>query len=555
MPCSDCSPTFTAHAALNKFKPSLFSRVRFNQPPLVASERSELTKLVSHAEGELAGYDRAIEKLRQIALALENRKQSLHRQISLAKSLLAPVRKLPPEILCQIFIEHGTENFLVYGGHSNSSVIPGFKIACVCSHWRSVALTTTELWNSICVVIRPSDCMWWYPDAHSALSERLLELSATSPLSVILNIPGNCYIPAVPYILRLLCRQANRWKALRGVCNIASILCSGIDGRRLDSLETFKLAAPPKVTALCIENAPKLHAVALILMDTKQITVPWDQITDLTVGRSSASQIVQSLAKMPKLSKLLVLSCDDEFDDEDEYDHRLVQSHLDSLTIIIRRPLDELAIAALLDALILPKLQSLSIISERGHITNQDECWASNQLPSSILRSSPPLTSFKLEKTWMPSNDLIALLQNMPTLTTVYVSEPSHKEPMINDQLIVNLSFRPDQQPLLKHLASLTLAGCRLSSFSVKVFVEMILSRWKPSYLIQDGIICMRTAKLHVSDGSISFPDVVQLMELRDGGLDIMIEDEDGDVLFGARSHFFSVPRQRSLSIAPVDKV
>ena len=90
-------------------------------------------------------YETTITRLQRVIVSLENEKQNLKRQVHLTKSLLAFIRKLPPEILCQIFIGHGVANLI----KPKSSAVPGLKSATVCSHWRSVAFHTTELWSNI----------------------------------------------------------------------------------------------------------------------------------------------------------------------------------------------------------------------------------------------------------------------------------------------------------------------------------------------------------------------------------------------------------------------
>ncbi len=178
MPCSDCSPPFTVLRKLRNLSPSLFTRARCNQAPLDTSQRTELDELVSQAEKELTACDEAIFKLQGKIIAFQDQKSTLRDHISLAKSLVTPIRKCPPEILRQIFLAHGTTNVL----GCKRVDIPGFKLMSVCSHWRSIAMVTTALWNDIAVSITEHDSAW-HP-SHSLLAEKLLKLSARSLLTV-----------------------------------------------------------------------------------------------------------------------------------------------------------------------------------------------------------------------------------------------------------------------------------------------------------------------------------------------------------------------------------
>src|ERR1700729_4648142 len=69
--------------------------------------------------------------------ALCNRRQML-------ATLLSPVRRLPPELLGEIFRYCLPHDYHEKGAH-NAVMLPSH----VCKHWRDVALSTPPLWTNI----------------------------------------------------------------------------------------------------------------------------------------------------------------------------------------------------------------------------------------------------------------------------------------------------------------------------------------------------------------------------------------------------------------------
>lgn len=523
MPCSHCIPTFRALPKLKECK--LLSKVRSNQFH-AESQRSQLNELVSNAEKDLLKYEETIARLNEMMVTLENERRNLNRQVYFAKSLMAPIRKLPPEILRQIFIAHGDTNSI----DSSGCDVPGLKVASICSHWRAIALDTTALWTDISLVIGKET---HYNQRHVSLVETLLSLSARSCLSI--HIKSESGNTPVPPFLPLICEQATRWKCLTGSCyeqgSVLDALAS-IKGH-LGSLQAFQLMGPFDECSALVEGAPKLDTLALNVIDSKSASIPWNQIVDLTLENSSVAQISQSLLKLPKLENLAVTYL---FDDDD-WDE-LVQSHLNCLSIVLSVQEDETAMTKLFKVLTLSRLRSLSIQCIGQYKTNQGELrWSSNELPSLISRSCHLITSFSLEYTWMCTVDLVALLQCMPALAELTICEPSYEDsdtpPMVNDRFLWSINCHRNQhhnqQPFLTHLTSFTLEVDRLA-FSMSVFVGAIHSRWTPSSLVEDEMACIKTVSLDTND-SIDPSTVRSLLMLRQRGLDIIIGDKDGAVL------------------------
>ena len=526
MLCSNCSPTFTALKKLKEGK--LLSRLRSNQTPS-ALERVELTELVSQAEKEVIKYEETIARLHEMIITYENAKNNLIRQVSLARSLMAPVRRLPPEILRQVFIEHGTANEI----RSLHEHVPGFQLTSICCHWRAVATANTTLWKDITFTIEEES----YPN-HVFLVQTILEFSANARLNVTINCGSSHEDTLAPPALSLLCDQAHRWETFSGFCRInrgpVLDVLSSIQGR-LTSLHTFQFVVPFRRYNVWIQNAPKLHTLTVEKIDVDNALIPLNQLVHFEMRFSLLSEIARSLLKLPNLLTLTVKyprTSRVKTTAGDRVVERLVNSNITALEIVVRDESTEENMASLFDMLVLPKLQSLSIVSTCDYKTNQEDTyWSAHQLPALISRSSALITSFKLDDIWMPPGDLIALLRSMPALTDLFICELSIEDDpsVLTDEFFLNLHCHRDRQPLLTNLTSLTLFGFDLS-FTMRIFVEAIQSRWIPSSLAEDEVACIRTVELHISEDTIDPDSVRSLMALRKRGLDITIEDENGDV-------------------------
>ncbi|KAE9405959.1 hypothetical protein BT96DRAFT_987941 [Gymnopus androsaceus JB14] len=89
-----------------------------------------------------------IRRLYAEIIFLENKKKFSQSLQEGCKSLLAPVRRLPTEILDRIFSLFGARNANRIGD-LNAAHLPGLTIMAVCSRWRSVAASCSALWSNI----------------------------------------------------------------------------------------------------------------------------------------------------------------------------------------------------------------------------------------------------------------------------------------------------------------------------------------------------------------------------------------------------------------------
>ncbi|KAJ7135092.1 hypothetical protein C8R46DRAFT_1139464 [Mycena filopes] len=180
-----------------------------NEPPLEA-ERPFIESIVSGLRGRLARHD---EKMSRSGLRTQLQRRA-HEREALATDLarnaviLSPLRRMPPEILSEIFSWTLPLVWDVTGRGSIDTTKSPWILGCICSRWRTVAITSPALWSSVSV-----DCnVWQAPDASRAVSLLQLQLrrARNSHLRVSFETPPR-YSPHQATLLGLLVERSPVW--------------------------------------------------------------------------------------------------------------------------------------------------------------------------------------------------------------------------------------------------------------------------------------------------------------------------------------------------------
>ncbi|KAL1687801.1 hypothetical protein GGG16DRAFT_61330, partial [Schizophyllum commune] len=141
--------------------------------------------------------------LRPVSTGLQDLEDLLaraERQKNLNKAFVAPVRRLPPELLSQIFLIVTDHHLLRL-----REVRLCRSFARVCSAWRAVALDTPQLWSSVSFWLNGKD-NWQNLFAHE------LQLTRDWPLDVMIHEPLGDRQTTRSWLL--LASQSHRWRTL-----------------------------------------------------------------------------------------------------------------------------------------------------------------------------------------------------------------------------------------------------------------------------------------------------------------------------------------------------
>ncbi|KAJ7926204.1 hypothetical protein B0H13DRAFT_1466506, partial [Mycena leptocephala] len=138
----------------------------------------------------LGRYDSEIQKLQETLQMMLSDRTKLQKYVDGWRSAVSPVRRLPPEILCEIFasfsspMEYPLDSEEELDNLAKSKLL---QISHVCVRWRSVIMDTPGLWSDIAV-----DAYRWTPesDRFMQLLKLCLERGARHPLTLSVHV-GN----------------------------------------------------------------------------------------------------------------------------------------------------------------------------------------------------------------------------------------------------------------------------------------------------------------------------------------------------------------------------
>ncbi|KAF5371441.1 hypothetical protein D9757_009987 [Collybiopsis confluens] len=187
----------------------LLERNRTNAIPESANERLQMNLSVDEAARELERCDQVISELEeQLARLKEWRNHLIRTRIAPKKSLLSPIRKLPPEVLRSIFA-HVKSRILVSGANSGKLRSPVFGLTWVCAHWRAVALSESQMWNDYEVDWRSSQ---YFDPKFIAFMRECFEVRAQhSPIDLALLGNTTTTPSTIHIVLDIVFQSPERW--------------------------------------------------------------------------------------------------------------------------------------------------------------------------------------------------------------------------------------------------------------------------------------------------------------------------------------------------------
>ncbi|KAJ7121846.1 hypothetical protein C8R43DRAFT_1033112 [Mycena crocata] len=355
----------------------------------------------------------------QCMLEMLTRKQKdAARSIRLHRAILSPVRRMPPELLCEIFM-------LSMGG----DLRPPWRLGLVSRFWRQSAILSHNLWS--CIHLQPS----WNGSLLSIKTQ--LTRSDIAPLTVIFD---DFPIQTSALVVDLLLQHCGRWRTLRLVkssVNGADKLLY-IMGGRMRQLERLELECEDydlRIRDDSLTAAPRLREVILTDAALKRfspaVKIPWDQIT-LYRGKyvpARQCEILQAASNLQECS----LAFSIHQPPHDAFPANAAPTSIIDLLRLRRLHLEEEYFLSLLTA---PGLEDLFLYSPRRL----------DRFPAFIQRSSCQLVKLVLVKYYRgTSSDLLNALRALPTLRCLVMEgafdfDPEEHAALFNGLAIVGTS-------------------------------------------------------------------------------------------------------------------
>ncbi|THU78886.1 hypothetical protein K435DRAFT_699142, partial [Dendrothele bispora CBS 962.96] len=152
-PCSKCdTPNF--HPRVSVKSDEILQELRFS---VGFRDHARINSLLHDAEKDLDDYDTEIARLETAISLLKRKRACLEGHMVKYRSLLSPIRRLPPELLSLIFLlcRGELENrFILY---ESGTKMPAVVLTQVCTGWRQVALDTPSIWSNTSFYLGPPE--------------------------------------------------------------------------------------------------------------------------------------------------------------------------------------------------------------------------------------------------------------------------------------------------------------------------------------------------------------------------------------------------------------
>ncbi|KAJ7595350.1 hypothetical protein C8J56DRAFT_382427 [Mycena floridula] len=526
--CSQLSPAVFSSLTVAR-RDDVISLLRNNASSITNITASEIS---ATAQQELQACRSKIREckgekmqLDGLVIFLENQEKGLERICDDWKSFDAPIRRIPVEILRNIFV--------LFDGKSEiagpETKIDGFVLAAVSYHWRVVALGTRALWADISLSPSLDE-----PSKQLEILDRLLQLSGQHPLTF--HLPE--YAPALDArIVDRLLHHSHRWFHADFSFHCPPILDN--PALSLPNLECLELhgdsracrwPTTPKLQALHIDSG--YYAGDLASLPSFSFT-PNDlgtTITYLGLERFPLDTVLQLISRSPNLGRVKLHLCE-------------IKAVTNAALPACHSPLSVLSTSdcpfsfldALFEHLDCPKLTKLT--ASINHPRPSSE----RQFPDLSLQKMLHRTDAKLEclslQRFIISDSMVAqILEQTPFLSALTLYSSSIQlSPSILNRMDANREFSRLMVPNLRHLT--LVLKVHEPAFSTGAFVDMIRSRWVPASTSASQLPVSGLKSVTASfSGQLDDDELSPLKVLKASGMAIVLTDSRGSICLNSDS-------------------
>ncbi|KAJ7633377.1 hypothetical protein DFH06DRAFT_1479633 [Mycena polygramma] len=434
--------------------------LRSNVSPQANMEAS-LRDVICRAPTELKRYDAEIGRLQDAISRLISERTALAAHLDACRSVFAPVRRLPIELLAEIF-QMGVSStkddkplFTTTPGQELDRLAKRslLKLSQVSPLWHEVAIGTPRLWTTI--VINTSQ--WRQPSSHRLLSllRFSLEQSRDSPLKI--RVCGKIEDPGLRFALELLSQHARRWQDVHFGINDGIQHLARAKGN-LPFLKTVGYSTTLEDIDI-FEVAPVLTEVIFYGRPQSIGKLPWRQINRFKYTGDRAMNPVAglSIAKSLGMGAALILNLDLRYIDS-HVEWPAVESNIGNLTLLLELGASssdaKRCVGQLFQSFTAPHLRRLQLKPQKKNDTPL--VWHHEQFLKFSLRSSlyTHLIALTLHAI-ITEEELLQCLSGLPLLEELTVAsedETRLDHILITDSLLERLTLHPDSPSLVPRL-------------------------------------------------------------------------------------------------------
>jgi hypothetical protein len=439
--------------------------------------RSQFSKTISDIEIDISKLDDEMSRLQLFMSQLAARRQSLEGSLKEHRSVVAPIRRIPLEVLSEIFLFCADSNSKCF----DVTQAP-MQLSFVCNKWRRLVISMSQLWSSISL---QGDLGYFRRGEGETCSESIqtdmlrmwLLRSGSSPLTLVIDelwlesdVLTSCIAILIPH--------SHRWRDVTfSLDDTHWEMLSAVKGH-LPQLERFDIdvfenpidgfTIPPDI----FEVTPKLHTITMhYYPESTDWLIPWGQLRCLHFNLYFPMDLARVLQQCSNLARCTIdIYNFDLHGVLDDLDH----SCLKSLHLLLRVQ-DYLRV--LFDILTLRALRDLDIARPLG--AGSTLTLPRNAVASMLDRSSCNLQRLRLFCVQFTGDELVVILKAQPSLVELVVHEPT--SPIVTKRVLKQMTHDISHFPMGLPLVVPNLKRLELFAafaYSDQVILDLIESRW-----------------------------------------------------------------------------
>ncbi|KAK0220474.1 hypothetical protein IW262DRAFT_1556843 [Armillaria fumosa] len=448
--------------------------------PLLDDDRDWILPNIALLEGQLPVYDILLDRLYLVFKGLKRCRATIQRVSKEFSSTLAPIRRLPIDVLRSVFREtqsyRGRPRRSVFGRPTIKFMHDTLTLGQVCGSWRDIVVSSPELWSHINVTFPRLKPGAPSPRNFPPLLKAILLLSGQLPLDICFMSSDRCTSSDEAIeTFSLLLGQHHRWKSasLESPLDLWKQLRASTG--KLAFLESLTLLTlrplmgnpgfSPEVVGDALLDAPNLRKVILHeLIERGSFALP-SQLTHL----AASFTVIHNLHTHTLLEELHLK---ESYDGQVPFLHRITLPKVRRLSV---------SSAKLLQHLCLPSLEDLafdSYVTRNGFANNAAHANADVTavvILSDFIRSSYcSLTSLATGTSIVDASNFIQetlpLLKSLTSLAFQIDSVFKHGfyHTLMSRNLLPNLQNLIMREPSLEMeevaqdaLSTISASGCR----------------------------------------------------------------------------------------------
>ncbi|KAK0474471.1 hypothetical protein EDD18DRAFT_1220229 [Armillaria luteobubalina] len=489
--CPLCGPVNSQAFPQSARAPRVLHLLQCNESPTDA-ELSKFQETVKTAPGRLAELDEKIAQARKSLDALTLERIAIEADMGDAKALSSPVRRLPPDIVRTICLDTIPSPFEIMSMLDDRSSLnhtrPPWTLSQVCRSWRSIIVTSPELWSSMSLVLANTF-------SSSIFSQMFMlglrfERCQNAPLTVACFSTSD--ISSHP-LLSLIIARISTIKNLRVNSPFQSLAALSLCRGRLELLHDLRITAfnsnvrtfsafgvnSPNLLATdgmragsnapsidAFEYAPNLRRFSAYGILPKPVTlVPWTQLTHFGLQIDHLRDV--EVLRRPKNLQDLEIRTETSFVAGEEYTPVYLPLLTTLALVSTRIPGGSNEIRCMFSLLSVPNIISLHLVYEGVPVLPHIK--AQNAITTLEIRRRSVTTGNSAERYSFPG--LPKLLNSVNNLQHLILKSG---KPLSSDDIsLLNPSSTNAPLPYLKIL---DVRGCTFN-FDHPIFVGMVNTR------------------------------------------------------------------------------